>query len=97
MDVVALLIQFVGGATGGNIAGSLLRRISLGPIGNTIAGMVGGGIGTVLLDGGLGPDHAAALTLLDPGAIIGEIAAAGIGGNAMMVFVGLLRQWLSRP
>ncbi len=97
MDVVALLIQLVGGATGGNIAGSLLRRMSLGPVGNTIAGMVGGGVGTVLLEGGLGPSQRAALALLDPGAVIGEIAAAGVGGGAMMILVGLLRQILSRP
>ena len=95
MDVVALLIQLVAGATGGNIAGSLLRRMSLGPIGNTIAGMVGGGIGNVMLNGVLGPGQVAALAVLDPGAVIGEIAAAGVGGGVMMVLVGLLRQALS--
>lgn len=95
MDFVALLIQLVAGATGGNIAGSLLRRMSLGPIGNTIAGMVGGGIGNVMLNGVLGPGQVAALAVLDPGAVIGEIAAAGVGGGVMMVLVGLLRQALS--
>lgn len=94
MDFVALLIQLVAGATGGNIAGSLLRRMSLGPIGNTIAGMVGGGIGNVMLNGVLGPGQVAALAVLDPGAVIGEIAAAGVGGGVMMVLVGLLRQAL---
>ena len=33
--------------------------------------------------------------VLDPGAVIGEIAAAGVGGGVMMVLVGLLRQALS--
>ena len=94
MDFVALLIQLVAGATGGNIAGSLLRRMSLGPIGNTIAGMVGGGIGNVMLNGVLGPGQVAALAVLDPGAVIGEIAAAGVGGGVIMVLVGLLRQAL---
>lgn len=96
MDFVALLIQLVAGAAGGNIAGSLLRRMSLGAIGNTIAGMVGGGVGNVLLNGVLGPGQIAALALLDLGAVIGEVAAAGVGGGVMMVLVGLLRQALSK-
>jgi uncharacterized membrane protein YeaQ/YmgE (transglycosylase-associated protein family) len=47
--MLALIIQIISGAVGGNIAGVILKNFSLGPIGNSIAGLVGGGIGGQLL------------------------------------------------
>ena len=38
MNIVSLIIQLVSGAAGGNIAGSLLKKLDLGPVGNSIAG-----------------------------------------------------------
>jgi uncharacterized membrane protein YeaQ/YmgE (transglycosylase-associated protein family) len=49
MNIVSLIIQLVSGAAGGNIAGSLLKKFDLGPVGNSIAGIVGGGLGGGLL------------------------------------------------
>ena len=49
MNIVALIIQLVSGAVGGNIAGLLMSKFNLGPIGNSIAGIVGGGLGGQLL------------------------------------------------
>ena len=49
MDTVALLVQLVSGAVGGNVAGSLLKKLSLGTVGNSIVGILGGGLGAVLL------------------------------------------------
>lgn len=40
-----LIIQLVLGAIGGNLGGALLKNLSLGTIGNSIAGIVGGGLG----------------------------------------------------
>ena len=37
------------GAAGGNLAGSLLKQYNLGTLGNSIAGIVGGGLGGQLL------------------------------------------------
>ena len=50
MDIITLLIQLVSGALGGNIAGSMLKNMSLGTLGNTIAGIVGGGLGGQILE-----------------------------------------------
>jgi uncharacterized membrane protein YeaQ/YmgE (transglycosylase-associated protein family) len=44
-SIVNLIIQLVAGAAGGNLAGSLLKRYNLGTLGNSIAGIVGGGLG----------------------------------------------------
>ena len=41
MDVTNLIIE----AVGGNVAGAALKDKSLGAIGNSIAGIVGGGVG----------------------------------------------------
>ena len=48
MELVPLLIQLASGAVGGNLAGKLLPNNSLGTIGNSIAGIAGGGIGGYL-------------------------------------------------
>ena len=45
MDVVSLLINLVSGAAGGNLAGAAMPDKSLGTLGNTVAGLVGGGPG----------------------------------------------------
>jgi len=49
MNFVPLIIQLISGAVGGNIAGAVLKNFNLGPIGNSIAGLVGGGLGGQLL------------------------------------------------
>ena len=42
MNLVALIIQLISGAVGGNVAGNLLKQYDLGTLGNSIAGIVGG-------------------------------------------------------
>ena len=45
-----LVIQLVAGAVGGNAAGAILKQFNLGPLGNSIAGIIGGGLGGQLLN-----------------------------------------------
>jgi uncharacterized membrane protein YeaQ/YmgE (transglycosylase-associated protein family) len=45
MDITNLIIEAVSGAVGGNVAGAALKEKSLGLIGNSLAGVVGGGLG----------------------------------------------------
>jgi hypothetical protein len=40
--LINLIIQLVAGALGGNGAGNALKDLNLGPLGNTIAGAIGG-------------------------------------------------------
>lgn len=92
MDPVSLIIQLIGGAAGGNVAGSLLKNLSLGTSGNSIAGLIGGLLGGNVLNSALGLGKAAATSGLDIGALISQFAGAGVGGGVVMVLVGLLRQ-----
>ena len=44
-----LIVQLISGAVGGNIAGSFMKNLSLGTVGNSLAGILGDGIGGQLL------------------------------------------------
>ncbi len=96
MDLLPLIIQLLSGAAGGNIAGSLMKNISLGTLGNTIAGIVGGGLGAKLL-GMLGILAAAKSGgSLDIGSIIGNVLGGGVGGGVLMTIIGLIRQMMAK-
>ena len=44
-----MIISLVSGAVGGDVAGGVLREQSLGPVGDSIAGISGGGVGGTIL------------------------------------------------
>ena len=102
--MLELIISLASGAAGGNIAGALLKNQSLGTLGNSIAGIVGGGVGGQIISavlGGAAPelgDAAAAATSggLDIGAIIGQLAGGTVGGGGAMMIVGLLKNMMSK-
>lgn len=96
-----LIIQLIAGALGGNAAGAALKDKSLGTLGNSIAGIVGGGLGgqilAMLMGGGAMPaDAAAAASGLDIGAIVQSVAGGGIGGAVVMVVVGVLKDMMAK-
>lgn len=95
MEVAGLIIQLVSGAVGGNVAGALLKKYSLGTVGNSLVGILGGGLGGQIL-GMLGAGGAAAGGGLDIGSIISSVAGGGVGGGVLMVIVGLIRQVMSK-
>src|SRR4029453_2372999 len=49
MNIISLIIKAISGAVGGNVAGAAMKENSLGTVGNSIAGIVGGGLGGTLL------------------------------------------------
>jgi len=44
-----LLVGIISGAIGGSLVGGSLYRLDLGLLGNTVAGVIGGGLGTHFL------------------------------------------------
>jgi hypothetical protein len=93
--IVGLIIQLIAGGVGGNIAGSALKQYDLGAVGNTIAGVIGGGVGAQIIGALVGGGAGAATAGtggLDIGSIIGQIASGGVGGGILMVIVGLIKQ-----
>ena len=98
MDIVNILISLISGVVGGNIAGAAMKDKSLGGLGNSIAGLVGGGVGGWLLSamGILGKAApamagAAAASGMDIGALIGNIVGSGVGGAIAMLIVGMFK------
>ena len=49
MDLLNLIISLISGAAGGNVAGAVASDKNLGPIFNTIVGLIGGGAGEFIL------------------------------------------------
>jgi uncharacterized membrane protein YeaQ/YmgE (transglycosylase-associated protein family) len=78
--IMQLVIGLISGGVGGNIAGAILKKFSLGPIGNTIVGILGGGLGEPLLN----------MTGQNSG-MIGDIAGSAVGGGIVMSIVGLMK------
>jgi hypothetical protein len=91
-----LVIQLVAGAVGGNAAGALLRQFNLGPLGNSIAGIIGGGLGGQFLNAAISASGTAPGAVaggsLDVGALLTPIVGGGVGGGVLLVIVGLIRQ-----
>jgi hypothetical protein len=96
IDIVTLLVQLVSGALGGNIVGGILRRLSLGVVGNTLAGIIGGGIGGQLLTVLYDLPGAAPTGGLDPTALGGQVASGAIGGAVVMLVVGILKSLFAK-
>ena len=94
--IVGLIIQLISGAVGGNVAGVALKQYDLGIIGNSIAGVVGGGVGAQIIGALLGGGGEAANVVgpggLDIGTLIAQIASGGVGGGVLMVIIGLIKQ-----
>jgi hypothetical protein len=94
MNILALIIQLICGALGGNITGKLFKNIDLGTLGNSIAGILGGGLGGQLLNA-LGLFAGAQGGSLDVGSIIGNIASGGVGGGILMAIIGLIKSLMA--
>jgi hypothetical protein len=88
-------IQLINGGVGGNTAGALLKKFNLGPMGNTIAGILGGIGGGQLLSVLMGA-AAPAASGLDMSSILSSVGGGGVGGAVIMVIVGLVKAQMSK-
>ncbi len=90
-SLLPLIIQLISGAVGGNVAGSLMKKFSMGTLGNSLVGIIGGGLGGQLL-GMLG--IATSTGGMDIASIIGSIAGGGVGGGVLMAIIGVIKNAL---
>jgi uncharacterized membrane protein YeaQ/YmgE (transglycosylase-associated protein family) len=95
MSLIPLIISLLSGAVGGNLAGTMFKNINLGTLGNSIAGILGGGLGGWLL-GLLGIATPAAGATVDLVSILGSVASGGVGGGVLMAIVGFVKQSLAK-
>jgi hypothetical protein len=88
--LINLIIQLVAGVAGGNAAGATLKSLDLGPLGNTIAGALGGAGGGTLLTALL-PMLQGAASGPDVGTIVGQAIGGGAAGAIVTAVVGLIK------
>lgn len=100
MDWIQMIISLVSGVVGGNAAGALMKDKSLGPVGNSVAGLLGGGIGGSILQAaglvGAAGATGASGGGMDIGALLGNIAGSGVGGGVLMAIVGFIKQSMGK-
>jgi hypothetical protein len=94
MNLTALIIQLISGAVGGNAAGAVSKNTSLGPIGDSIVGALGGGVGGQILSSVFGMGGAAAASGLDIGTIVSGFVTGGVSGGLTALVLGFLKSKL---
>lgn len=83
-----LIASLISGGVGGNLAGMLMKKYSLGTLWNTVVGIIGGAGGMQILEmiGMLGGD----------GGMIANIAGSAVGGGVLMAIVGLVKDAMAK-
>jgi hypothetical protein len=87
-----LLINLVAGAIGGNAAGKASSTFDLGTLGNTIAGLVGGGVlGQIITL--VWPSVVASMQSgnFNVGSIVTQAIGGGAGGAILTAIVGAIK------
>jgi len=105
-EYLPLIIQLVSGAVGGNLAGSLLKKFSLGSVGNSIAGILGGFGGGKILDmltGAEGSGDAVAAVAdaatssgMDMSSILSNVGGGAVGGGLITTIVGAVKGMMNK-
>ena len=93
-----LIISVISGAVGGNALGGILKKLNLGAIGNTIAGAIGGGVGSqamAMFSSG-GEAMADATGSGDMGSIISSVVAGGAGGGALTGIIAMVKKMMNK-
>lgn len=96
MDPISLLLPLLSGAAGGNIIGGIFKNFNLGSAGNTLAGLIGGGVGSQILSYLLGAGSTAVGADPEAGALLTQILGGGAGGGAATILVAMLQRMLHR-
>ena len=77
------LISLIAGAAGGNLGGAIFKKLSLGPVLNSIAGIIGGAGGMSLMN---------SLNASSGSALLNQLGGGAVGGTVVMAVVGLIKK-----
>jgi len=94
MSYLPLIIQLVSGLVGGNALGAAVKNLNLGPVGNSIAGLLGGVLGGQLL-ASLAQGGAAGG--MNVGTILESIGGGVAGGGLLTACAAFMKQVLAKP
>lgn len=82
-----LITSLISGGVGGNLAGMLMKKFSLGPIWNTVVGIIGGAGGMQILE---------MINMAGSSGMIANIAGSAVGGGVLMAIVGLVKDAMAK-
>lgn len=88
--ILPLLIQVIAGGIGGNGVAQAMKKASLGTMGNTIIGAIGGLVGAALTGAVAGPD-----TLVGLG-LAGDGISGLVGGGVLTAIVGVVKNMMAK-
>ena len=84
--LIPLFIQIISAAIGGNIAGNIVKKYSLGLVGNGFLGIHGGGVGSYLM-GFAGINIGGTIF----GSLLAGLIGGIFGGLSLLISLQLLR------
>jgi uncharacterized membrane protein YeaQ/YmgE (transglycosylase-associated protein family) len=102
MDIVSLIISLISGAVGGNVAAAAAPDKSLGGLGNSLVGLLGGGLGGYVLQAldlfnKVNTQVAQTTgTGLDLTSILANVGTGGVSGAILTIIVGLIKNSLAK-
>lgn len=91
---MSMIIQIIAGLIGGNAVGAGVKNLSLGTVGNSVVGAVGG-LASSFVAGklGIGAD---AVASLDISGIIQSVITGGAGGAVLTVILGIVKKVVAK-
>ena len=95
MDIAAIVIQLVAGIAGGNAAGVASKATTLGPVGNSVAGGVGGVILAQIVPMIMG-NTALASSGIDLASVAMNFGEGVVAGAATAVIIGFIKTKMAK-
>jgi uncharacterized membrane protein YeaQ/YmgE (transglycosylase-associated protein family) len=95
MDIVGAIVNLVSGGVGGNIAGASWKEMSLGTLGNTIAGAIGGVAGGYILQA-VGILNSLGLADMSVGSMVTEAGGAAVSGAIITGVIGFIKNKMAK-
>lgn len=95
--MLSTIIGLASGALGGNLAGGILKNASMGTLWNSVAGILGGGLGATVI-GMISPELAAAASSgsMDVTSILGSVGGGLAGGGIVMTVIGFIKKAMNK-
>lgn len=90
LDAVGLLIQLLSGVAGAFLVVRLVAGLDIEPLGNVVAGMIGGAVGGQMIASVLDAGARVPMPAGDASSLVSQIGAAGVGGGIAVVLVALV-------
>lgn len=96
MDIVSLIISLISGGVGGNVAGAAMKDKNLGPLINSVVGLLGGGAGSYIAQALELFGKVSAAGGMDMGQILGNIGTSGVSGAILVAVVSLIKNAMEK-